>query len=86
MARVVGEHAAGIRHVEAPLVRAEGKAVRSVEIVEHRADFAAERIDAIDAAGQLLLAARAFIIGGDAVVRIGETDGPIRRDDHVVRG
>ncbi|GAA4168289.1 hypothetical protein GCM10023069_23730 [Shinella granuli] len=85
MARIAGEHAARIGNVKPRLVRTEGKAVRALEIGEHRPDLPRKRIDPVDIAGQLLLGARALVVGGDAVMRIGEPHGTVRGDDDIVR-
>ena len=84
VARIVRVDAPGIGDVEARFIRTEGKAVRAVEIGQHGADMARMRIDAVDIAGQRLLAARALVIRSDAVVRIGEPDRTVRGDDDVV--
>ena len=84
MLGVCAEHAPGIGHVKAGFIGAEGKAIGAGHIRDHQGDITC-RINAVDAAGQVLRGFEPFVICHDAVMRIGEPDAAIAAYDHIIR-
>jgi hypothetical protein len=77
--------AAGIGDIEDMLVGREAEAVRLGEVVDDHVELSRSRVEAIDVAAVLLrLGLVAFIVGKDAVGRVGEPDRAVGFDDDVV--
>ncbi len=75
----------GVGDVEPPLVQREGQAVGPDEVVGHDAHLAGRRVDPVDvAAVDLLLGGDALVVADDPVRRVGEPDGAVGADHHVV--
>lgn len=79
--RAIPVHQVGVADVDGVFVRREGQARRSAEPIGHHPDIARDRVEAVDQLGQLRLRAEAALVAVDGV---GEPDGSIGVDDHVV--